>query len=229
MRCVEALEELAAPRGRDSTALAAHLAHCPRCAAHARQGTQFDRLWEATRPEEPTPETWATVWAQVTQTLDTAPILRFRPSDAPRPHPWRRRAVAMFGIAQAAALLVGAWLVTRPDPGRPTRARTQTQAGLALKPATNEPKAKGEETVARPDPDPSPSPFPSPAVGAPAVLITATSGAEIEIDYGALVMIQSGPGGVTVVSRATDDGSSALDGNVDGNFVMLNILEAMAE
>jgi hypothetical protein len=50
-------------------------------------------------------------------------------------------------------------------------------------------------------------------------------GAEIEIDDGALVLIRSDAAGVKVVRRDVDEGSTA----VDGNFVMLGILEAMAE
>jgi predicted anti-sigma-YlaC factor YlaD len=188
MRCVDVIQEIAAPSSPDPAALAEHLAGCPRCAAWARQSARLDRLWEATRPEEPPPAAWATVWTQVTRSLDAAAPM----APTPRIRPWRRRAVASFAIAQAAVLLVAAWLVSRPDPDRPM----QRPGALAR---------NGPALV----------PVPS-----------------IEIDYGATVLIQSRPTGVTVVSQGTGEASNAIDGNLlDGgsDFVMLNALEAMAE
>jgi hypothetical protein len=221
MRCVDVIGELSAPTGPESAALAEHLAHCPRCADWARQCARLDRLWEATRPEEPSPATWTAVWSRVTQSVDVAPTTRPLPAAASRPHPWRRRAIAAFGIAQAAAILVGAWLVTRTEPGRPPR----PQAGVALNPSTAEPKVKVKVEVS--------APLPTPGHASTVVVVTAKKGAEIDIDCGPLVMIQSGPEGVTVVSRANDDDSGAVaslqEGPVDGNLVQLNILEAMAE
>jgi hypothetical protein len=124
-----------------------------------------------------------------------------------------------FGIAQAAVLLVGAWLVTRTEPGGPPTAQT----GVALNPPAGKPQATVTPTVEVPAPAPAAAP----------VVVTAKEGAEIDIDFGSLVMIHSGPKGLKVVSRATDGDSSAVaaleDGPIDGNFVMLNILEAMAE
>jgi hypothetical protein len=214
MRCVDVIEELAAPHGPESAALTEHLAGCPRCAAWARQSARLDQLWEMTRPEEPSPATWSAVWSQATQSLDAVPSSRLLPFAASRPHPWRRRAMLAFGIAQAAALLVGAWLVTRTDPGRPP-----VQNGLALNPASIKPGVT--------------APVPTPTRAANVVTVTTTKGAEIDIDYGAQVMIHSGPEGVTVVSRATYEGSGAVatlqSGPVDRNFEMFNIIEAMAE
>jgi hypothetical protein len=127
MRCVDVIEELAAPpaTGRDSAALAEHLADCPRCAAWARRDARLRQLWEATRPEEPASTSWATVWANVSQALDAAPAaksLPLRPSAVAEARPWRQWAVVGFGIAQAAVLLVAAWLGTgsRPAAAAPT-------------------------------------------------------------------------------------------------------------
>ena len=53
-------------------------------------------------------------------------------------------------------------------------------------------------------------------------------GAEIEIDWGSLVLIQSGPTGVIVVSQGYDEASGAARGPVDPSFSLLNALEAMA-
>jgi hypothetical protein len=201
MRCVDVIEGLADPHGPDSAALTEHLTHCPRCAAWARRSARLDRLWEATRPEEPAPEAWATVWAQVSQALDTAPPLapspRLRPSAAPGPRPWRRWGVATFAVAQAAVLLVAAWIVTRPGPD-PSHG-PKAQAGLALKPATQ--ALKGiTQAQARPP---------------------------IEIEDGEIALIGSSPKGAIKVSRASvaDEGSSA----VGADFVYLGALEAMAE
>src|SRR3954452_18558867 len=89
MRCEEVIAGLAAPDGPDSPALAEHLERCPRCAARARLDARLQRLWEVTRPEEPAPSTWATVWAQVTQALDAtaaptlAPPPRLLPTATP--------------------------------------------------------------------------------------------------------------------------------------------------
>ena len=54
MRCDEVIRELAVPTDdRDSAALAEHLANCPSCAVWAKRDAEFDRLWDATRPAEP--------------------------------------------------------------------------------------------------------------------------------------------------------------------------------
>src|SRR5690242_15265218 len=114
MRCVDAIEELAASSGLASAALTDHLARCPRCAAWARRDARLTRLWEATRPREPGPAAWETVWAKVTQAVEAehvAPHVLAASSSWPRlmtaaapAGRWRRGAWAAFGIAQAAAL-----------------------------------------------------------------------------------------------------------------------------
>jgi hypothetical protein len=149
MRCDEVVRELSAPTAdRDRAALAEHLAGCPACAGWARRAEGLDRLWEATRPVEPTPEAWDAVWAKIAATLpcpvavhgdrEDAPVLDPSPSrngtgprvlvhPAPDPDPtgprprvrsWRLAAVALVGLAQAAAILVALGLAWRP-PDRP--------------------------------------------------------------------------------------------------------------
>ncbi len=70
MRCAEVVSELAAPTpGRDRAAMAEHLASCSACAEWARRAGCLDRLWEATRPSEPSAEAWDAVWAQIAGAL----------------------------------------------------------------------------------------------------------------------------------------------------------------
>jgi hypothetical protein len=71
MRCVDVIRELAAPTDkRDAIGLADHLSRCSSCANWARQAEQLDRLWDLTRPSEPSPEGWDNLWSQVTYSLD---------------------------------------------------------------------------------------------------------------------------------------------------------------
>ena len=70
MRCDEVVRELAAPTAdRDRAAMADHLAGCPACAEWARRAEALDRLWDATRPAEPSPEAWDAVWANIARAL----------------------------------------------------------------------------------------------------------------------------------------------------------------
>ena len=71
MRCVDVIRELAAPTDtRDAADLADHLSRCSSCANLARQAAQLDRLWDATRPAEPSPEVWDNLWSQVAHSLE---------------------------------------------------------------------------------------------------------------------------------------------------------------
>jgi len=202
MRCADVIRGLAAPDRLDPAALAEHLARCPRCAAHAERSARFDRLWEATRPEEPPPAAWATVWSQVNQALDHAETAHA----SSHSRPWRRRAFSLVAMAQAAVLLAAAWFVWRPGPG-PNPDLGPRPGMVATVPV---PQARPGAVVGV-------LPGQAPAKG--------KGGAEIEIDWGSLVLIQSGPTGVTVVSQGYDEASGA----VDPSFNMLNALEAMAE
>jgi hypothetical protein len=191
MRCVDVIEKLAVLTGPPSAELAEHMARCPHCAAWAERDARLGQYWEATRPEEPGAAVWASVWAKVTQALEGTPVAPLTLAvSSPRPdlsavaRPWQRWAWASFGIAQAAVLLVGAWLVTRPDvvrPPQPHEARPDFTLALLREP--------------------------------------------VEIPYGTTVMIDANGPELKVVSRPTDEGSSA----VDPNFLMFGAVEAMAE
>ena len=118
MRCHEVVRELAVPTGNlDASGLAEHLERCPRCASWAEGVARFDRLWDATRPPPPAPETWETTWAGVSGALDRAPVLEFASGGPGDSRPWRRPALVAFGLAQAAALLIVVGL--GPRPGEP--------------------------------------------------------------------------------------------------------------
>jgi hypothetical protein len=128
MQCDDVIRELAAPTDeQNSMALAEHLANCASCARWAQRAALLDRLWEATRPPEPTPDTWNAVWSGVSQSLDL-PVLNgvgsfnsaMRALDLPhdatdssrqrRPASGSRRwtfaAVVCVGLAQAAAVVM---------------------------------------------------------------------------------------------------------------------------
>ncbi len=71
MRCDELMRTLGGPGGsRNARALSDHWAVCPECASRARQAICLPWLWEATRPFEPTAETWDGLWSSVTARLD---------------------------------------------------------------------------------------------------------------------------------------------------------------
>jgi hypothetical protein len=125
MRCANVIEALAVSnRSTPDPAVAEHLAQCPRCAAWARNDARLTQLWEATRPEEPSPAVWANLWSAVTQALEAAPTqtslassssFRFR-SQASSRH-WRRWVWGAVAVAQAAVILLAVWVVSRPRPG----------------------------------------------------------------------------------------------------------------
>ncbi len=126
MYCVDVIEELAAPTGPVSAAVAEHLASCARCAAWSRRDARLMQLWETTRPEEPPPVAFESIWANLTAALKVIPA-----TTAPRAlaRPWLRWAGATLGIAQAAAFLVGAvWLGLQPAPATAAVARVNIPA-----------------------------------------------------------------------------------------------------
>jgi len=137
MRCCDVIESLSlspSPAPAEIAAeVEAHLASCPHCAAWARRDARLSRLWEATQPQEPSPAAWTTLWDRVTSTLEATPStlsassLKLIPStEVP---PWRRWTWGALAVAQAAVILLGAWLVSRPEvvgppqpPGAPSGA-----------------------------------------------------------------------------------------------------------
>ncbi|WP_406697965.1 hypothetical protein V5E97_03830 [Singulisphaera sp. Ch08] len=128
MRCVDVIHELATPTGAlERAVLTDHLDHCPTCARWAERNVRLDRLWDATRPPDLSSAAWDRIWANVSETLDQ-PRVTVPAHSAPTPalvmsRSWRRSAVAVFALAQAAAILAGlglAWnqapVPTRPQP-----------------------------------------------------------------------------------------------------------------
>lgn len=124
MRCVEVTRELSAPTGRiDPAALSRHLAGCPRCAAWSAGAERFDRIWEATRPAEPSAAAWDEVWAAVGNGHAVRPI---EPAAAGRRWSRRRLIIATVALAQAAAILLAVAALwprpadrgAAPDPAR---------------------------------------------------------------------------------------------------------------
>lgn len=95
MNCDDVIRTLAAPgTGRDESAVAEHLAACPPCAA-------LSRIWEATRPAEPSDDVWEDLWARVSERLDQP-----EPAAIPiRRRSWGRTSTAVFVVGQAAAVL----------------------------------------------------------------------------------------------------------------------------
>jgi hypothetical protein len=136
MRCDEVIRELAVPTDVcDSAALAEHLANCSTCAGWAKRDAQFDRLWSATRPIEPSPQVWDTMWTCINSSLDSAAPAAVEATvlsraavngSVPRaetplgltPMPsrsrrWNWAAIGLIGLAQAAAVLLVVGLTWR--------------------------------------------------------------------------------------------------------------------
>jgi hypothetical protein len=128
MRCDEVVRELSAPTAdRDRAAMAEHLAGCSACAEWARRVQGLDRLWDATRPAEPSPEAWDTVWANIAQALPGAVAVHRAGENSPAPDfsPSRN--------GSGPKLLVHPAPVPEPVPGgsRP-RSRSWRLAAVAL-------------------------------------------------------------------------------------------------
>ncbi len=124
MRCDEVMRELNLPSDdRDDRALARHLAECKACARWAEHAARFNRLWDATRPVDPSTESWDRLWSSVTARLDhSGPVTTpySRPDNpfatvgdaapqhsSPFTRSWRGlAAIGLVGLAQAAALFL---------------------------------------------------------------------------------------------------------------------------
>lgn len=139
MRCEDLIRELASPIGDFSpTEMAGHLAICPSCVDWSRRAARFDRIWEATRPAEPTDSTLDVLWASVSHTLDTKAIpatLRLRDASRRPRSTWFKVA---FVMAQAAAILVAALTLFRRNPDIQPDQRPPVEAvlGKTVKPPT---------------------------------------------------------------------------------------------
>jgi hypothetical protein len=114
MRCEEAVRELSAPTGGlDPVELSDHVTVCSNCAEWSERSRQFDQLWDATRPAEPSAAAWQTVWANVTRMAEPATV----PFSAPH-RPWRRRVMVGMALAQAAVFLIAGWIAFSMQPER---------------------------------------------------------------------------------------------------------------
>ncbi len=219
MRCDEVIRELAAPTDdRDATALADHLAGCPSCSAWARQAAQLDQLWDATRPSEPSPAAWDSVWANIAQSLPSpaakgeSPGAAFRPSRngtapkitthpapthaANRPRTWRIGAMAMIGLAQAAAILVA--------------------IGLAWRGQSSGPINRNSEVVQHNTPAPPRSPS--------AIRVSSPVMIEGDIEEGRLMVFHMEGSTPQVVDATPPE----MTYGVDAMYVMFNVVESIA-
>jgi len=119
MRCDDLTRELASPTGAlSSSQMLDHLAACPSCAEFSRRAEQLDRIWEATRPVEPSMDALDALWARATVELDRIPApatLAFVPKARPR-----RWGMVAFVAAQAAAILIGALVLLDRNAQKPT-------------------------------------------------------------------------------------------------------------
>jgi hypothetical protein len=160
MRCDEVIRELAVPTDdQDSAALAEHLVNCPSCAGWAKRNTEFDRLWDGSRPVEPSPQVWDAMWSHIVASLDSATPADARPfapstvplngsasivqkplglsSTSPRSRPWNWAAIGLIGLAQAAAILLAvgwAWRISSRS-GTPQIAVTAHSSAHAPEPS----------------------------------------------------------------------------------------------
>jgi len=134
MQCNEVIHELAVPsEDRDVAALTEHLAACAACSEWNKRALQLDCLWKTVRPPDPTPQAWDNVWAHIVESLDSPSSTQIEhrvnfaasrngsarqvapfvapPSPASRRRPRSFAALAWFGLAQAAAVLLAVGLV----------------------------------------------------------------------------------------------------------------------
>ena len=104
MHCDDVTRELASPSGHlDPSDLAGHLASCSHCAEWSRRASRLDRIWEATRPGDPSADALDALWAGASAALNAEPVpdtLRF---EAPSRRRW---ATVAFALASAAAVLL---------------------------------------------------------------------------------------------------------------------------
>jgi hypothetical protein len=219
MYCDEIIRELVVPTDdRDSAAVAEHLANCASCAGWAKRDAQFDRLWNATRPIEPSPQVWDIVWAHIASSLDSSTPAELEAVAPPmatlngsvlhverplgrtpassRARPWNWVAIGLIGLAQAAAVLLAvgwAWHTSR-NPQQPQVA-TVTHSPALSPDSSQEAKEIGLLSV-------------------PAV----------DIEAGQQVVIRVEGSAATVVD-VTPDGISY---SVDDWYLVFNAVEAIA-
>jgi hypothetical protein len=232
MRCDEVIRELAVPTDdRDVAALSEHLTICGSCARWAKNAGQLDRLWEATRPTEPSPEIWHAVWAQVAYSLDSPTRREFETVSVPmtslngstarlaspgipqkalaRSRPWNWTAIGLIGFAQAAAVLVVVGLTWQHS----TRSAQPAIAQVTMPPSF------------------------SPAPATPKHLSEPLPVAVVEIEEGRQVVIYVEGSTATVVDRTPQSAAYRLKRGlrnlesplVDDWLLMLNEAESMTK
>jgi hypothetical protein len=129
MQCNDVIRQLAVQTDDVvPLSIAEHLAGCTACAEWAKRASQLDRLWEATRAPDPSPEAWEGVWNRVIESLDSPPSMHVEHQALPAAlgngsmhashaavvkhsgSSFNRRSslakVISFGLAQAAAVFI---------------------------------------------------------------------------------------------------------------------------
>jgi hypothetical protein len=82
----------------------------------------LDRAWAATRPPELAPADFDRIWAEVRRAHDARPAVLAMTTATPRRPRGRTMALVALGLAQvAAAALVAAWALNRPEAPRADR------------------------------------------------------------------------------------------------------------
>ncbi len=207
MQCNEVIRELAAPSDdRNPAALAEHLAGCAACSDWAKRASQLDRLWDLTRPPDPTPQAWDAVWARIVETVDSSTLTRVEHLEAPaalrngstprlepsiaqpsrtsRSRPWSFAAVASFGLVQAAAVLLAVGLAWRSFP------------------LSQNTRIAGN---------------PGPTLSAPTSSAVDTASLSIEIEEGSLVVIRSEGKKIEVSVLTSENSRFGIGRPADGN------------
>ena len=121
------------------------MAHCPACAAWAKRAAGLDRLWEATRPPEPSSEVWDALWGRLARSLDAS-----MPHEVDVIHTvcaiperivgqgMRRKSARLFRQRTLPDSALGSDRADRPGPGRRGAPRRGLiLAGLRPVPATS--------------------------------------------------------------------------------------------
>ncbi|SIO40651.1 hypothetical protein SAMN05444166_4444 [Singulisphaera sp. GP187] len=152
MRCADVIHELAAPTGGlEQAVLSEHLENCPSCARWVERNARLGQIWDATRAPELSAVAWDRIWANVSESLDQPRVTVPAPSAPVIFRSWRRSAVVVFALAQAAAILAGLGLAWHHAPS-PLRSPTPSQPrSVAVAPTPVVP-------VSVPAPDPGTDP-----------------------------------------------------------------------
>ena len=208
--CDQVSHELAAPAGGlDMAEIDQHLASCPQCARQAERFRRLDHLWDATRPVEPSEAHWQRLWSQVEQdALAALPTSKSGGWSASASRRWGS-IWAVAAVAQAAAVLLAAWVVFRQPTGTET---------LPAKPPA---QAVAPQVAAA---------LPSPAAAPVQV--------EYELEHGQTLFLVLDARGETVVVKprfVSTEELVAFDGESPDpyasafqmTFVMLNAMEGM--